>query len=188
MACLSAITQVILNDCTNVPSAGLEPVAWIFNRAGVTWTVDGSNDVLITAGANEVGEQAWTATAVKKENNAGFDAVIADNLPDLFTHFVSLQPYERDSDAIKNIDEMDDIIVVVELKGPKDEGCFIMLGVEHGLHKITASARYNDNNGIPTYEFATREGEGEKYSRYIFWDTDYATTKADLVALETPGV
>jgi hypothetical protein len=33
----------------------------------------------------------------------------------------------------------------------------------------------------------TQEGQGEKYSRYVFWDTDYATTKAAIVALESVG-
>ncbi len=47
------------------------------------------------------------------------------------------------------------------------------------------SYRANDNHGIPTYEFATQEGQGEKYSRYVFWDADYDTTLAALVTLET---
>lgn len=185
MGCLSPITQVILNTCTNVPSAGLEVKGWIFNRSEFTFTPDVSNAALIDAITPLAAQVSWPITAVKKEMNAGFDVVIADNLPDLFTHYAAVQPYERDSDAVKNIDEMDDVVIVFELKGPKTEGCFIILGLETGLHKSTATARFNDNNGIPTYEFTSREGEGEKYSRYIFWDTDYATTKAALVTTET---
>lgn len=184
MGCLSDITQVITNTCTNVPAAGLEIKGWILNRDDATFTPDGSNAALITAIANGT-DVAYPITAVKKENNAGFDAQIADNLPNLFSHYVSVQPYERDSDAVKNLDEMDDVVIIVELKGPKTEGCFVILGLERGLHLSSGSARFNDNNGIPTYEFASREGEYEKYSRYIFWDTDYATTLAALVALET---
>jgi hypothetical protein len=184
MSCLSAITQAIANTCSNVPSAGLEVKGWIFNRDEFTITVDGSNAALITAITPLVAQTAFTITAVKKENNAGFDAVIADNLPDLYNHYSSIQPYERDSDAVKNIDEMDDVFIVWELKGPKTEGCFVILGLERGLHKSSGSGRFNDNNGIPTYEFTSRDGESEKYSRFIFWDTDYATTLAALVALE----
>ena len=185
MSCLTDIAKVIANSCTNVPAAGLEVKGWIINRADVTWTVDGGNVVLLTAAAMAGATVAYPITAVKKENNAGFDAVIADNLPDLFKHNVSFQPYARDAASILNMDNMDDVVFVLELKGPKTSGCFIVLGYETGLHLVSMSWKANDNNGIPTYEFGTRDGEGEKYSKYVFWDTDYDTTLAALVALET---
>lgn len=185
MGCLSDISKVILNTCTNVPSAGLEVKAWAINRADVTWTINGGNVVLLTAAAMAGVTVAYPVTAVKKENNAGFDGAFADNLPDLFMHNVSIQPYGRKSSDVLALDSMDDLVIVVELKGPKTSGCFIVLGYETGLHLVSMSYRALDNNGIPTYEFATKEGQGEKYSRYVFWDTDYDTTLAALVALET---
>ena len=185
MSCLGDITQSITNSCTNVPAAGLEIKGWIINRADVTWTIDGDNIVLLTAATMEGATVAYPVTAVKKEANAGFDAIIADNLPDLFTHNYSFQPYARDAASILALDSIDDIVLVVELKGPKTKGVFQVFGFETGLHLVTMAYRANDNNGIPTYTFATREGEGEKYSRRIFWDTDYDTTLAALVALES---
>jgi len=185
MSCLSDIAKVIANSCTNVPAAGLEVKGWIINRADVAWTVDGSNAVFLTAATMTGATVAYPITAVKKENNAGFEAVVADNLPDLYKHSVTIQPYARSAAAILNIDNMDDVVIVLELKGPKTSGCFIVLGYETGLHLSSMSWRANDNNGIPTYEYSTRDGEGEKYSRYIFWDSDYDNTLAELVALET---
>ena len=184
MGCLSDITQVIANSCTNVPASGLEVKGWVINRADVVWTIDGANVVLLTAATMATGV-AYPITAVKREMNAGFEGVFADNLPDLFTHNVSFQPYERKAADILALDSIDDLVVVLELKGPKTSGCFIVLGYETGLHLVTMSYRANDNNGIPTYEFATKEGQGEKYSRYVFWATDYDTTLAALVTLET---
>ena len=181
MGCLSDITQVIANTCTNVPSAGLEVKAWAMNRADAVWTIDGANVVLLTA---LTGPTLYPITAVNKEMNAGFDGVFADNLPDLFTHNVSFQPYERKAADILALDSIDDLVIVLELKGPKTTGCFIVLGYETGLHLMSMAYSAMDNNGIPTYEFATEEGQGEKYSRYVFWDTDYDTTLAALVALE----
>ena len=183
MGCLSDITRVITNSCTNVPASGLEVKGWIINRADVVWTIDVDNVVLLTALA--ISGVIYPITAVKKEMNAGFDAVIADNLPDLFTHNISFQPYERKAANILALDSIDDIVVVLELKGPKTSGCFVVLGYETGMHLVSMSYKANDNNGIPTYEFATKEGQGEKYSRYIFWKTDYDTTKAALVTEET---
>ena len=194
MSCLTKIAAVITNTCINVPAAGLRVKAWIFNRADIAWGVGGIV-TLINTGVNASGKRAWVMTAVKKEMDGGSDAVIADNLPGLFKHTVTIQPYERDEDAIKNIDDMDDIVIVLELEGGEKqadlyrEGKFIILGFENGLHKEAATWKALDNHNIPTYTFASREGEEEKYSRYVFWvaaDT-YAATLAALVALETPG-
>jgi len=181
MGCLSDITQVIANTCTNVPSAGLEVKGWVMNRADAVWTIDGGNVVLLTSLA---GPTLYPITAVKREMNAGFDGVFADNLPDLFTHNVSFQPYERKAADILALDSIDDLVVVLELKGPKTSGCFIVLGYETGLHLVSMSYSAMDNNGIPTYEFATKEGQGEKYSRYILWATDYDGTVTVLEGLE----
>lgn len=195
MSCLTKIAAVITNTCTSVPGKGLCVKGWILNRADIAWT-GGAGTPLITAGANAATKQAWSITAVKHEMNAGAEAVIADNLPGLFIHKVTIQPYERDEDAIKNIDNMSDVVVALELEGGEKvadlytEGKFIVLGFGSGLHKVSATWKAMDNHGIPTYEFATREGEEEKYSRYIFWpaaDT-YAAAAAALLALETPGV
>lgn len=187
MGCLAAAAAAITNSCTDRPTSGLESVAYIMNRSDLTATADADNPALITGLALAAeGNQAYEITAVKKENNAGFDAVIADNLPNLFTHYYAIQPYERDSDAVQALDTMDDIVIVVELKGPKAEGKFVIFGLETGLHLTSASGRANDNNGVPTYEYQTLEGEQELYSRYIFWSTDYDTTKAALVDLLTP--
>ena len=192
MSCLTKISATITNTCVNVPAAGLKVKAWIFNRGDVTWSV-GASVTLISAGTNAAAKKAYVMTAVKKEMDAGADAVVADNLPGLFKHTITVQPYQRDEDSIKNIDDMDDIIVVLELEGGTKvddlyiEGKFILLGLDNGLHKEAATWKALDNHGIPTYTFASREGEEEKYSRYVFWvaaDT-HAATLAALVALES---
>lgn len=182
MGCSAVVAKAITNSCTDVPSAGLELTAYIFNRLDATFTI-GASPNLVSAIAMTALVSAYKLTAVKKENNAGFDMVTGDNIPTLFTHMLSLQPYERDAAAIKALDEMDDFVAVVEVKAPKTEGKFVILGFNSGLHLKTSSGRYNDNYGIPTYEFGTQEGEAEVYSRYVFWDSDYATTKAALEAL-----
>ena len=192
MSCLTKISAVITNTCVNVPASGLRVKAWIFNRADVTWAV-GASATLIVTGTNAAAKKAQVMTAVKKEMDAGSDAVIADNLPGLFKHTVTIQPYQRDEDSIKNIDDMDDLVIVLELEGGAKvsdlyiQGKFILLGLDNGLHKEAATWKALDNHGIPTYTFSSREGEEEKYSRYVFWvaaDT-HAATLAALVALES---
>ena len=190
MSCLTKIAAVITNICTSVPAKGLCVKGWIFNRADITWT-GGAGTPLITAGANAATKQGYVLTGVKHEMNVAAEGVFADNLPGLFIHRVTIQPYERDEDAIKNIDDMDDIVIVLELEGGEKvadlytQGKFILLGFGSGLHKVSATWKALDNHSIPTYEFATREGEEEKYSRYVFWDTTHAITLAALVVLES---
>ncbi len=188
MACIDEIAKVILNSCDVKPVAGFEPKAWAFNRGDITLlTLDVTSTNLITAITLAAGgKQAWSVTAVKKEMNGGFDLAAADNVPDSYPHYFSFQPFEKDAAAIKNMDDMSNLMIIAELKGVKTEGVFVVFGPETGLYKSAASLRYNDNSGLPLYEFNSLEGQGERYSRFLFWDTDYATTKAALVALETP--
>jgi hypothetical protein len=59
----------------------------------------------------------------------------------------------------------------------------VIYGLEKGLHKSGGSQRQIDQFGLPIYEMQSLEGQGERYSRFIFWDTDYATTKSILETL-----
>jgi hypothetical protein len=185
MACSSKITKAIANTCDNKPSTGLEVKAWAMNRSEVAFTLDGTDLANVTAITPTGAAVAYPITAVKKEMNAGFDLVVSDNMPDAYKHYFSFQPFTRDPEYIQVLDNMTDIVVVVELKGHKTLGCFQLFGLETGLHKTSGTFRANDNNGVPTYEFATRDGEEEKYSRYVFGGGTYATDLAALVALET---
>ena len=186
MACTDKIAADILNSCDVLPVAGYEKIAWALNREDIdVITLDAGTTNLITDITMLGATVAYTVTAVKKEMNGGFDLVTADNMPDTFSHFWSFQPFERTAAAIANIDDMNDIVLIVELKGSKAEGCFIVLGAEMGLYKSSATQRQNDNNGLPTYEFGSMEGQGERYGRFVWWDTNHATTLAKIVALET---
>ena len=187
MSCVTEIAKDILNSCDVKPVSGYEPKAWAINRGDISaMTLDATTTNLITAITLSTGvKQAYAVTAVKKEMNAGFDLATADNLPDSYPHYWSFQPFEKDAAAIKNIDDMNNIMIIVECKGSKTEGCFLAIGPETGLYKNAASHRGNDSP-IPSYEFGSLEGQGERYSRFVVWITDYATTKNMIEDLETP--
>ena len=187
MACTDAVSKAITNDCNSNPVAGLKTTAYIGNRADVTFTFDATTPNLITAMANASTKQFYKVQMVKKEGNAGFDLVTSDIAPDTFAQFFSIMPYEDDAASIANLDSMSDVVLVIERKGAEDEGSFTVLGVKNGMHRLSATQRVNDNLGMATYEFGSLDGQGENYSRYKFWDTDYATTAAAVAALETPG-
>jgi hypothetical protein len=184
MPCVDKIATNVLNSCDTIPRRGFETVAWAINRTDINVvTYDVTYDILVTAISLIGGTQAYTVTAVKKEMNAGFDLIKADIIPDMFTNYFAFKPYEKEAVAINNLDSMNDLVIIAELKGLKTEGCFVIYGLQSGLYKITGSKRQNDNHGLPIYEMQSLDGQGEKYSRYIFWGTDYATTKALIEAL-----
>ena len=186
MACTTKIAKAITNDCDNKPSSNLEVKMWALNRADAAFTLDGTKKALCTAITMSGVTVAYPITAIKKEADVGSSLVSQDNMPDSYKHSWSFQPYSREPEDIQAMDLMTDIVIIAELKGHKTEGCFVIMGLETGLHKTGFTWKTKDNNGVPTYEFATRDGEEEQYSRYVFWDAGgYAATLAALVALET---
>ena len=186
MACTDKISADILNSCAVSPVAGFEPIAWALSRVDLdVVTLDGTYTNLVTAITMVGATVSYNVTAVKKEMDGGFDLVTSDVIADTYNHFWSFQPYEKTAQAIANVDDMTDIVIIAELRGDKTEGCFVILGLELGLIKVSATQRQNENNGLPTYVFGSMEGQGERYSRFVFWDTNYATSLAAIVALET---
>lgn len=184
MSCTEKAAKSISNDCNFLPRAGLEKVAYAINREDIELvTYDGTIENLVTAIDLNSGTVAYPVTAVKKEGNAGFDLEVGDDIPDTYLNYFAFKPYENDAESIQNIDQMQDLVVIAELKGAKTEGCFVIYGLEKGLYKNSGTQRQLDNHGLPIYEFNSQEGQGERYSRFIFWDTDYATTVAALETL-----
>ena len=184
MPCIDKIASDILNSCDTIPRGGFETIAWAINREDIdTVTHDSTYDTLVEAITRESGTRSYTVTAVKKEMNAGFDLVTGDDIPDTYLNYFSFKPYEKTAEAITNLDSMNDLVIIAELKGSKTEGCFVIYGLEKGLYKNSGTQRQNDSNGLPIYEMQSMEGQGERYSRFIFWDTDYAISKAAIIAL-----
>lgn len=192
MGCLTGITAVIANSCTNQPKLGLVGKAWVINRADIaTITADTSTPTKITEITLALGEkQAWTITAYRQDIDAGFDLVSSETMPESYKHYFKVEPWDEKSAQVLNLDNMEDIVVIVERVGNslKDagDGAFQIYGLRNGLYKSSASGRANANNGVPTYEFTSRDGQEEDHSKYIFFDTSYATTLGKLVGLETP--
>lgn len=183
MACNTLLTADIVNDCSKTPVKGLRYKAWAFNRSEVTLTA--TNNV-VSAITMASGKTSFTLEGFKDFLNAGHDAVVEEDKPTSFTHYLSLMAYAATAAEKANIDKADDIVVVVERNGAQDTSSFILLGKQNGLFKTSQTRRANDNKGTTTVEFATREGQGEEYSEYIVTiGGSYAATLAALVATET---
>jgi hypothetical protein len=185
MACTTGIAKAITSNCTTQPVGGLEVVAYLFNRADMTITYDGTDLNKVTGIAAVGAALVYKYTGVKKNLNAGHDRVITDDLSDTFKHNLSLKGFEFDVDSVANLDGLNDICAVVEYKQKSTSGdaVFIGYGLKSGLYVTADSRRANENNAVRSIELTTRDQEGEPYSQFNVLITDYAGTKAALEAL-----
>lgn len=189
MGCTGGIAKAIVSDCTTQGVGGLEVTAYIFNRndIDITYSAVADKENQITDISNAVGVKGYSITGVKKLLNAGHDIVVADDRPNSYTHYFSFQGFEFLTEDIRNLDDLDDLVVIVESKDKNDtgDGVFRAYGCKYGLYKTTDTRRANDASGARSIELSSLEGQGEPYSHYVYLDTDYATTLAALVDLVT---
>lgn len=191
MACITGIIDSIVSTCENSPVGGLEVKSWLINRKDIdAVTLDGTNTNTIEAMTLKQGKRAWLLTGVKKLLNAGHDVVVNDARDDRYTHYFSFEQFEVDGAALLNVDQINDMVVICENKnkGVSGDGAFICLGLMNGLYKTSDTRRSNDTEGTRKLELASMAGQEEKYSSYVFFITNYATTLAAIEALETPAV
>lgn len=183
------IFKAITSNC-NMPTAGMEATVYVFQRALLSATQDSTNKIKVTNLAYD-GGVGYKIYGYKQNINAGHDAVVDATTPKRYTHYFSFHGYEFDADSIKNIDALEDLVVVVERKEkPEDaDGIFTIYGLESGLYTTSDTLRMNDANSVRQIELATMDGSTEKYSQYNLVVDDatsnYAATKALLESLVT---
>ncbi len=191
MGCLEKITADILADCTAQGSGGNEIKAWLLNLSDeFNITYDATNPSKITGITQGSGVQAYTLTTTKKGINTGHDIVVEAGRADRYTHFAAFSSYDMKSADVEAIDNMNNFMIIIESRDKTDDGdgVFKAYGVKFGLFKSADTRRANDAYNSRPLEFTSQEGDTEAYSNYTVFDTDIATTRALLVALETPGV
>ena len=189
--CTGQIAADIILDCDKKPIAGLEVDILIINRDDIlSKTIDPLNKCKLTAIALKSTKRAWKYQGYKKTANAGSDLVVTDNMPDAFTHYLSLTVWGGDSASVEAMRDMNDLVIIVENKnkGTAGDGAFEIYGDETGLYKTSMTKRSNDNGGVYALELATQSGEEASVPTRVFIATDYATTKAAFTALLTPAI
>jgi len=192
MTCAKDLAKIIVSTCETQGVGGNEIKGWIGQRADLTFTYDPTNPSKITGIVAATGKQLWTVTTSPRGLNSGSDRVTEVGLADRFTHFGAFTVQEFDTLSVENIDTMSDVVYIVESKDKPDagdgDGVFRLYGAKYGLKPVTDTNRANDAKGARPIELGPLEGETEKWSQYTVLDTDYATTKAMLEALEVPAV
>lgn len=188
MACVPGISKIITSTCETATIGGLEIKAWIGNRTEISPTYDVTNTSKVTSLAVEATKQLFPITGVKKLLDAGYDRVVAEKRPDKFKHFFNFEGFEFKTADVENLDSLDDLVVIVEAKDKTDDGdgVFRIYGLKYGLYPSSDTMRSNTENGARIIEISSQDGQEEPWSNYTLLATDYATTLALLVNLETP--
>lgn len=190
--CSSKIVKDIISNCTTQGSPYLEAKAWIFDRETYknAITYDATNANKITAIASVEGEKAYVIYGAKKMLTARSEIVTSLDRDDRYNHFFEFHQFEGAAADLENVDRLNDFFVVVEMVNKFDDGdgTFLAFGVKNGLWKTESTWNSNENDAARSIVAGSLEGAPELYSKYVFLSTDYATTKAALVALETTGV
>ena len=189
MSCLSALTIDLVSNCTTQGSGGIEVKAWIGQRSDLTATFDNTNPSKVTDLAIATGKQLITLTGVRKGFDGGHDIEITEKRSNRYIHAFDFEAFQMTTAVREQLDGMEDVVVIFERmdKIGTPDGVFQMLGMKFGLDKTADTRRENNANGARAISLASMAGMGEPYSSYTFLKTDYATTKALLVTLETPA-
>ena len=188
--CLSKLTQNIVSNCATQGVGGVEPdYAWVLDRRDATITYEAVGSSKITGIVMASGTRAWKIEGVKKNLNAGHDVVIAENRGKRWAHRFDFEAFELETAAREQIDAMDDVVVIYERKDKTltGDGTFVAKGAKYGLYNTSDAQDENTAQGARVLSFASMAGQEEPFSAYTFFVTDYATTKAALVTLETPA-
>ena len=165
MSCNTDLIADVINDCTNRPTRGIYPTAWIMPFAGREYllkTEIGENPPIY----NEIEQLTAPALnfykigAEKFALNVGSELVTSEVKKNGFIHkFTGILSQVGN----KMLDTMDGIIVIV-----KKGDAYMCYGLQNGLWKSAQSRMANDNSGLMTVEFASRPDMEEDYSEYFF--------------------
>ena len=187
MSCATKIAKNITSTCDTQPVAGVEVKAWVGQRTHLVATPDVTNPSLIVNLAVSAGEKLYTLTGVKQLLTPSYERIVSQNRADTFKHKFSFEGFEFTSEDVENLDSLEDLVVIVEMidKVTGNDGTFRMFGLTRGLYPTTDTWSANDIDGARAITMESQDGQAEKYSQNNLLITDYDTTLAKLVELET---
>jgi hypothetical protein len=192
MGCTTQLSKDITSNCSTSRNGGLEIIAWIGKRTDlvITSSSTANKENTITNIVNAATKKCIKVTGIKKGLNAGHTLVSAENRPDKFAHYFNFEGFEILAEDITNLDRMDDVVVIVELKDKTTtgEGVFRVYGAKAGLYKVEDAQDLTANNGARTIKLQSMAGQEEIYSAYTLFITSYAASKVIFDALGTVPV
>tara|TARA_R110002126_G_scaffold138100_1_gene282406 strand:- start:27 stop:605 length:579 start_codon:yes stop_codon:yes gene_type:complete len=179
-------------SCADPLSVGLVQRLFLANLEDVaSFTYDGTDVNKVTAIAMKAGKLFYEFEGVKQSIN-----VTSEYVPKPYSvaykSTIDFSVFEVDAATRRNLEAMAFQKTIAITFGVNDtslsDGAFEIHGIRAGLDVITNVRIPSDNETGAAYrvQLASPDAGGiETALPYVFWDTDYDTTLAALVALKT---
>ena len=155
MTCTFLTQDIVCNRSIK----GIEPIAYILPFEGLNVVVDDvTGEAKLIYNTNQ--STFSTIQATKFALNAGSSVVSSEVKENGFKHtFTAILAQVANG----NLDKMDGIVVIVKYLS----GGYAILGSENGLYKTAQSRMVNEESGLVTVTYETREGMEEMLSERV---------------------
>jgi len=194
----------MLYDCTDPIIGGVEAVVYLFNRDDIAAYVrDSTNPQIITditmavVTPAQVGPPAVPAVYAKGFQYQGYNTsvkpkttFVKKDYSSRYDHTLDFVVFQKGSAVKAEIEKFgtNRVVAIVENTYKSGDSAFEVFGTDLGLELTTLTADPNDANSEGAYVINLQSPANfkEPHMPATFFITDYATTKAALLALVTP--
>lgn len=198
--CDKKIDEGVEFDCDI--TGGVEANLYLFNReeitsyqraVGNTQIIEDFVMQIITPGTPAVTAKGYLFEGYTNSVKPKIDGVVK-TYGFGYNHLVDFLIFKRGSDVKSLIEKMAlsrmGLVAVIEHLGKTTDATFEVLGTDVGLRLLAISDDPTnvDNGGAYSLQLASPNDFKEPHMPATFYDTDYATTKANLLALIAPNV
>ena len=188
-----AITAGATFSCDSPLQPGMVPRVWLANKSEIEGITAGANSSVITAITMKSGGAFYVFDGYRQSVNAE-TAFIPQTVSSGYDHQHDIQVFDISSDQIVNLVKMAlcKMVAIVENQNAIGNGdsVFEVFGIGVGMETITLTRINRDTETAGSFSVGlkTSDNEGKEAKLPLsFWDTDYATTLAKIVLLETPA-
>lgn len=180
-------------DCDSPLQAGMVPRVWLGNLSDVDTPTFGADQSVITDLTLKSGGKAiYVFDGYRQSVNAEF-SFVPQTVSSGYKHNIALQVFDLSSLQKLNLEKMalSKIFCIVENQNVVGNANSVFevfgLGVGMEVETLTRINRDIETAGSFSVGLGTSDNEGQEAKMPLsFFDTDYGTTLAKIVALETP--
>lgn len=188
------VSAAILYDCTTPLVGGTETTVYVTNRADITaMTKNGSNALIVEGITMAATKKFYKLEGATGQNGSSVQpkyAMVKIPYGRAWEHTIDAYSFKIDPATKKELEAWNqaDMTVIVENKfrnGTTGNTAYEIYGADGGLQMEVLERDPNNKDTVGGFhlQFKTQETSREGHMPYTFFLTDYATTRALVLAL-----
>jgi hypothetical protein len=190
MAICGKLIQNMLYDCTNPIIGGVEATVYLFNRSDiVAYVRDTDNPQIVTDITLATSALGYSYEGYNTSVKPKTSFVKKDYSP-RYDHTLDFVIFAKGAAVKAEVEKLgtNRVVAIIENIHKSGDSAFEIFGTDLGLELTTVKSDPNDANSEGAYEITLGSPANfkEPHMPATFFITDYATTKAALLALITP--